>query len=618
MKKQLVFLTILLLSSLTPNSIKAQSKSRLEKEVEKRQKEEEDNLKKAFPESLPEPYPPSSLGEKIQSLYQLQAETTCGIKRSDARLFIPREIVIAYGQSRLKSTKIYDIPISATNLLFFALTPSDIKKMNNGNFIETEYIEAKRVIGQNDNLVNYGQSSLSPITGFPSLFYQKSCGSYFVGDLGAKIKAPVAELEASLNAETRKSTSITTISGKFFSPLYLIFRQSTVQSVYAHLLLWEIYSEQYKNRKDNEELLIDNGKYISEFNATLTNRATDSDQSISMNGRLSANVSAGIVNVNGNIQAGYDNKITFSLKDFNTSIHKLANGELSYALSNLPRPLEINQKLQNSLNYKAPPPFNGFVTHLLPTEISRVLTGIPSNLCDRTSWVIEDGGYDKSLWREKPTVISQSVTKEGEYPDCVCKITGFLNKPAIDKAIIDKGTLDIKISLTNSLQVNENKLTLDVYEPSVKVTDAPKILTINSELVNAGKEDVSSSTKISFHYPIQFLVDATGVRLTEPYKISNLQIEYLNQDQSGILISSFSNLVINGNAISVKVSTQEKPKDYIQEGDFLVPIKIKFSIELSGGSKTQLVTNTINLIVPNLVKKVEIEKKVDSQQPPKN
>lgn len=608
MKNYNVLLVLLLFYITTAHHLIAQSR-----EVKKYLKEEEEKLKREFPEPLLEQYPKGSLGEKIQTLYKLQAETSCGISRTDERLYIPKEIVSGYGHSKLKSTMIYDIPISATNLLFFALTPNDIDKLKNGNLVETEYVNAKRVVGQNDNLVNYGQSVLAPIAGFPSLFYQKSCGSYFVGDLNTEIKAPVAELKASLSAETKKSSSITTITGKFFSPLYLIFRQNTVQSVYAHLLLWEIYQEQYKNTKNGQDLLVNNGKYISEFNATLTNRATDSEQSLNMNGRLSANISAGIFSSNGNIQAGFDNKISFSLKDFNTSIHKLSNGELSYALTNLPKTKDINQKLQNSLNFKAQPPFNSFVTHLLPTEISRVLTGVPTYLCDRNSWIIEEGGYNTNIWRDKPIVTSNSVEKEGEYPECVCKISGYLNKSTIDQAIADKGTLEIKILLTNILQIGQNKIAIDIFEPSVKVTDAPKILTINSEVVNAGREEVRSSSKISYHYPVQFLIDATGVKLTEPYKISNLQIEYVNKDQIGILNNSLTNLVINGNAINVEITTQEKPKDYIQVGDFSVPVKLKFSIELLGGAITQLATNTINLTVPNLVKKVEVETKVDVQ-----
>ena len=576
-------------------------------------KNEKESQERDFPPPLPVNYPSGSLGEKIQNLYQRQAEEACGIKRPNQRLYIPREIVNGYGQDRLQTTMIYDIQISAKNLLFLALTQNDINKINIGNFVESEYINAKRVIGLQDNLVNYGESVLTPINGFPSLFYQKSCGSYFIGDINAKVKAPVAELEASLSAETKKTTSITTITGKFFSPLYLIFRQNTAQSVYAHLLLWGVYLENFKSNPNSTDLLVDNGKYISEFNGTLVNRSYNSEQSINMNGRLSANISAGIFSANGNIQAGYDNKVSFSLVDFNTSIHKLSDGTLSYALTDLPRVNEINQKLTNSLNFKPQPSLSGgYVTHLLPVEISRTLTGVPGFLCDKLSWYVNDTGYDKLIWKDKPTVSSvYMASKEDEYPDCICKITGFINKAAIDQAIADKGTLEFKLILSNVAQIKGQNLSLNIYEPSVKVTDAPKILTVNSESINAGKQQIIGSSQNSFSYPIQFLIDATGVKLEDPIKISNIQIEYLNKEQEIQGLKVYNNPTITGNSVAFDIRTGEKPKDYIQEGEFSVPIKIKLAIQLQGGTVAQLVTNTINLIVPNFVKKVDVVTKVE-------
>lgn len=615
MKTKTFILFLLVVETMGINSSFSQSKKVKDsqpKKVREYLKDEQEKLEKAFPPPLPVNYPFGSLGAKIQTLYQRQAEEACGIKRKDQRLYIPREIVNGYGQNILQTTMIYDIPISAKNLLFLALTQSDISKINNGTFVESEYLNAKRVIGLQDNLVNYGESVLTPINGFPSLFYQKSCGCYFIGDLGAQVKAPIAELEASLNAETKKSTSITTITGKFFSPLYLIFRQNSAQSVYAHLLLWGVYLENFKNNQNSTDLLIDNGKYISEFNATLVNRANSSDQSINMNGRLSANISSGIFSANGTIQAGYENKVSFSLNDFNTSIHKLSDGSLSYALTELPKTKEINQKLQNSLNFKPQPSFSGYVTHLIPVEISRTLTGVPSFLCDKLSWIVVDTGYNKVIWKEKPTVSSvHTIGKEGEYPDCICKVTGFVNKTAIDQAIKDKGTLEFKIILSNVADIKGQNLLLEIYEPSVKVTDAPKILNINSEAINASKQQITGSTKISFNYPIQFLIDATGVKLEDPYKISNPQIEYVNKEQEIQGLKIYNSPTINGNSVTFDIRTDDKPKDYTQEGELSVPIKIKFSIQLQGGAIIQLVTTTINLSVPNLVEKISVETKVE-------
>ena len=303
--KHIFFLSILMLSIQLSHGQKKAVKTYL--------KEQEEQQKKDFPSPLATPFRAGTLGDKIQTLYETQAKEACGIVRNDKRLFIPREILSGYGENRLRSTLIYDMPISATNLLFLALSPSDASKISNGTFNEQEYINAKRIVGINDNLVNFGQSVLSPINGFPSLFFQKSCGSYFVGDIAAKVKAPVAELEASLDAETRKTTSITTVTGNFFSPLFLIFRQNTAQSTYAHLLLWEIYLEHFKNNPNSTEHLYEKGKYISEFKGTITHRAVNSDQSVNMNGRLSTNISLGVFNATGNINVGSENKVSFCL-----------------------------------------------------------------------------------------------------------------------------------------------------------------------------------------------------------------------------------------------------------------------------------------------------------------
>lgn len=572
-------------------------------------KEQEEQQKKEFPIPLAIPYPTGTLGEKIQTLYEIQAKEACGIIRSDKRLFIPREIVSGYGESRLRSTLIYDVPISATNLLFLVLSPSDVTKITNGTFNEQEYINAKRIVGINDNLVNFGQSVLSPINGFPSLFYQKSCGSYFVGDISTKVKAPVAELEASLDAETKKTTSITTVTGNFFSPLFLILRQNTAQSTYAHLLLWEIYWEHYKNNPNSTEHLYEKGKYISEFKATMTHRAINSDQSINMNGRLSANISMGVLSANGNINIGNENKVSFDLKDFSTSIHKLTNGNLSWDVIDLPRIEQINQKLQNSPNFKAQPSMNGFVaTHLLPTEITRILVGVPASLCDRNSWEVAPSGYNTSIWKEKPSVVSTYVpAKENEFSECICKITGFIKKDVIDNASKANGFIELSVSLNNKNEIAGQKLNINISEPTVRVTDNPKISNINSESINATRQEIKIANKVLFNYPIQFTINATGIQLTEPYKISNIQIEYINKENENQLLSISNGPVVNGNSVSFDIRSSEKLQTFISQGEIIIPIKIKFNIEIKGGTTTQLVTNTINLSLPNLVEKLDIK-----------
>jgi len=582
--------------------------SRFQRRLTAHMEAENENLKKLFPTPLPTPYPDGTLGEKIQTLYEIQAREACGIIRNDTRQFIPRDIVLGYGESRLRSTQIYDVPISATNLLFLVLSPSDVTKITTGTFNEEEYINAKRIIGINDNLVHFGQSVLSPINGFPSLFYQKSCGSYFVGDLSTRVRAPVVELEASLDAETKKTTSITTVTGNFFSPLFLILRQNTAQSTYAHLLLWEIYWEDYKNNPNSTEHLFEMGKYISEFKATMTNRAINKEQSISMNGRLSANISMGILNANGNINVGNENKVSFDLKDFSTSIHKLTNGNLSWDVVDLPKIEQINQKLQNSLNFKAPPPMNGLVTHLLPTEITRILVGIPATLCDRNSWDVAPDGYNSNIWREKPNVVSTYVpAKENEFPECICKVTGFIKRDVIDNASRSNGFIELFLSLNNKNEIAGKKLTINISEPTVRVTDNPKTSTINSESINALREEIKIANKVLYNYPIQFTINATGIQLTEPYRITNIQIEYLNKENENKMLSISNGPVVKGNSVSFDIRSSEKLQTFVPQGEIIVPIKVKFNIEIKGGTTTQLVTNTINLRLPNLVEKVEVK-----------
>ncbi|CAA7194721.1 hypothetical protein [Chryseobacterium potabilaquae] len=573
--------------------------------VKKFLQEQEIQQKKDFPLPLSQPFPNGTLGEKLQSLYELQAKEACGIIRTDKRMYIPKEIVANYGENNLRKTTIYDIPISATNLLFLVLTPSDILKINNGTFVEQEFINAKRIIGISDNLVNFGQSALSPINGFPSLFYQKSCGSYFVGDATAKVKAPVAELEASLAAETQKTTSITSVTGNFFSPLYLILRQNTAQSTYTHLLIWEIYYNHYKNNPSNTQPLYSNAKYISELKGTLTNRAINSSQSINMNGRLSANISFGLLNASGQVNAGNENKASFDLKDFSTSIHKLSNGNLNWELTKLPSIEEINQKLQNSQNYKAQPSIGGFATHLLPTEITRVLVGVPSSLCDNNSWEVTSDGFNGEIWKQKPTVVSSWIAKENEYPECICKITGFIKKEAIDNAIKSNGFIGLSLKLNSKDEMSGKKLSIDVSEPTVKVTDNPKISNVNSESINASKQEVKIAGKIGYNFPIQFNINATNIQLTEPYKISNIQIEYINKENENYPFSIINGPIVNGNTVSFDLKSLEKPQNYIQQGDIIIPIKIKFNIEIRGGTTTQLVTNIINLNLPNLTQPIE-------------
>lgn len=563
------------------------------------QSRNEKKLMKEFPSVLTTPYPKGSLGDKLQTLYELQAKDGCGIIRTDKpRLYIPSDIINNYTDAKLRSTITYDFPIAATNLLFFALTPRDVTKIESGKFIEDEYVMAKRVIGINNNLINFGHTAIAPIGGFPSLLHQKSCGCYFTGTGNVKVKAPVIELENSLKAETEKSTSVTTLTGKFFSPLYLIFRQNNHQSVYAHLLLWELYAEDFKTKP--AEPLYKTGKYISEFEGTIYNRAIDSKQSLEINGRIASNYGLGSFSIDGSINSGYDNTSTFSLKDFSTLVHKRNNEKLQYSLTNLPSIDEINGKLPNAFS-DTQQYINGYVTHLLPVKISRTLTGVPATLCNKNSWIVDDD-YSKEIWRNKPQVNSIYKSNEGKFPDCICEITGFLQQTAIQTAVRSGGTIELNLNIFNTLSVDGNFLKLNVREPSVKVTDAPKIQDVNSLAINASREEIKSMNQISYSYPIELVINATGVDIVNPYKISGMEIDYINIEQEKFRLSISTPTVGLSNNLQINIKTEPVNDNYKKDGEFNIPVKIKFLIEIRGGSTVQLATNPINLSIPNMVK----------------
>lgn len=581
------------------------------KKVQNYLQEQEKKAKEEFPPLLPKPYPKNSLGQKIQELYKAQASSACGIAaRENERLYIPRELVNAYGDRALRSTQIYDLQLSATNLLFLALTPAEIENIKQNNFLEKKYVQAKRVIGLRDNLVNYGHSILEPAAGFEILLYQKSCGSYFNSDAAVDITAPIIELKTSLKAETEKSSSITTVTGKFISPLHSIFRENSKRSVYAHMLLWETYYEQSLTQPKKEDLLLRKGVYISEFDATLTYRAYNKKQSLDMNGQLSSSVSFSVVNANGQVKANLKNAMSFSLSRFNTSIHKMDNKALSWDVTRLPSKQQIEEKLQNSFISAKWASSNGFATHLLPLELSRTMVGVPASLCQRNSWKVAPTGFDTSIWVSQPIVVAQSHQKEGQVPECSCTITGNLKKTAITKALNYGGFLNIELALVHKAIIDKEQLTIKILEQNVQVTNNPKILPINSEPINTNRKEFSTShsNRRSFSYPITFLIEDEGVELSSNFNQPNLQIEFVNPKQASLFLTyPINNIKKTNNSINFELVTKSCPHDYIQEGEHLVPIKVKCIVPLAGGGITELVTNTITIIVPKLIEQpVEI------------
>lgn len=573
------------------------------------QEKKDKEYKETNPPILKDVYPLNSLGEKLQTYYKAQAAEACKIERSNERLFIPTEIVLGYTDDALRNTQVYEMPLSATNLLFLTLTDADIAKINDGTYTDSEYIEAKRVIGLRNNLIDFGGSHPTAAAGFKSLFYQKSCGSYFNSSIETEVKPPLAELQASLSAESKKLSSITSISGKFFSPLYLLFQSYSRKSIYAHMLLWEIYAEDFK-QNENSELLIENGKYISEMNATLINRSNSSEQSLDMNTRLSAGISAGIFSASGQVNAGLDQKTSFSLKDFTTYIHKKNDGSLEYAISSLPSASDINEQLQNSTQFEGVSSFTGFLSHLTKTTISRVLSGVPPNLCKEQSWFI--GEFDANIWVSEPTVESKAVIKERTIPDCVCTISGHIKKTAIDNAISNQGLIDLDMTMVHKDTINGEILALNISEPSLKVTDSPKILPVSEVLVNAGRFEAKSTQKKWYNYSAQLVIDDTGVEIKNPLEPQGFQVEYTNKDQEkfGFMINSTS---VTGQVLELSLKTTEHPKDFIVEEEVIVPIKVKFTVNLKDQGTAPLVTNTLNLKVPKLVKDVGIISKVDDE-----
>lgn len=565
---------------------------------------------KDVPPLLKTEFPAQTLGEKLQNIYQVQAKSPCQIIRKDQRMYIPQEILDGFGETALRSTKIFPMPMSATNVFFLALSPQDVEKIQNSTFIETEYIAAKKIIGISDNFVDYGKAGLSPINGFPSLFYQKSCGSYFEGKINADTKLPWLELKASLEAETKKTSVITTVTGKFFSPLYLILRDNNIKSVYAHLLIWDLYyNDIVKNPKSDFYKI---GQYISEFDGTLINEARNSKDGLGITGRMAANVSLGVFAADGSISTGYDTKAQFSLNDFQTFLHRLSNGKLAFALSDLPSLTKINEKLQNSLSSEQPSITN-FVNNIVPVQITRTLSGIPSTLCSRTSWEIKDGGYDTNVWEKTPVVTSAFNSKNPKNPDglpeCICTITGKIKTTYINLAVAEHANRDINLKLTNIAQIGSQALSVDIVEPSVKFTDAPKTLPVSSDGINASRKEVAGSNSKSHVFSFPVYIDDTGISLSS-LTVRNIQIQYLNtKDEAlNLIVESTST---NGKSLTVQISTPEKPIDYVVVEDRIIPVKVTFSLPVANNS-VSVVTNVINLKIPIMDKKAVTESKTAS------
>ena len=578
-------------------------------------KEHNKRIREVFPPLLSKSIPTESLAGKFQSIFRRQANAVCGIKRVNdhERLYIPQVILKNYPLEDLTNRNIYSIPISSENFLFWALTPSDISKLESFKLSKDEGWSVEKIIGLNDEYFQFtGSSILQPASGFPSFVYQNSCGSYFEGNLEGQLNAPFAELKTSLESEANLSSLITTVTGRFESPLKRLLSQNSRLSTYLHLLVWEMYAEQSLNKElQNNELLLHNGKYVSEIQATLTNVALDQQKGINMRGRIATKVAFGIIKANGEISAGIEANQTFSLKDFDVSIHKNEGGDLIYNTTKLPSLEEINMKLQNSFSIavNSQPVFEDIASPLYPVKLSTTMGGIPSTLCGPNSWIIEDTSYDASIWKTKPVISSLSIEREG-LSECICNVEGDLNPEAVN-TVIENGEgriSNMEIKLTNVKDVRGHKIEAIFHIPSILVSDGPKIAGTDDASINNDRFEFSTAgaTSTSYKFPIKLPINDNGLDLSKPYDVEDYSIEFIYPEQKILFAGNPLSLSESDDkSIEFSVSTQAKPKTYVLDNYLIVPIRIVFRIRTDFGSLSTLSTEKIELQVPNLVPKKE-------------
>lgn len=594
MKKAILFICLL---SICSNCI---SQEKVPRKVRKFLKRQDEKSRSEFPETI-DAYPLNTLGAKLQEEFTVQAENSCSIVRlkpqnGKQRNYIPKEISDRY-RTLLRTTGIQGLGMSANNALFFSFKPQDIVKLENGTFSETDYVAAQRVIGLFDNLVDYGHSYPVPIDGFPSYFFQNSCGSYFTGKFKAGATFPTLELQSSMEAETEKKSMITTIAGKFVSPLYLTLTRSGKKSVYTHMLIWDLYAQDERDLVQGattNDLLINTGEYIAEFDATLIFSSSDRSQNINIAGRIGAGLNSGIFSADGQISSGLENKEKFSMNGFTTLIHKKGTA-LQYLKRRLPTHEEINKQLQSSLSY----PNNGhaIVTHLLPYSLKAVMGGIPTKMCTDNSWKIET--YDTNIWAAKPEI--KAVPKQSstnELPDCICEVVGRIKPTAITAALSADRFLKIDVTLSNTQEVAGKKLNIIISDPLVRIVKGPTLSDIDENAVNASAKIASSGTLKNLEYNLQLLIDDVEVPVKNPLDILEFEMEYVNP------ADKVRNLVLergalDGKSIKAVLKTPKVNVALPQIGETVVPIKLKMKVRLSDGINTAvLISNPINLRIP--------------------
>lgn len=595
--KSYQILTILLLTSIYTFAQSASEKRFFEK-IEKKAKED-------FPPPMNFKYLDNSLGNLFMDLYKKQS-TECSISARDGiRNYIPSEVLSGYGDE-LKKTEILTLDFDASNLFFLALDSKSYSSLVEKSINTANLIDINKIIGVNDSFIPAQSAIISPISGFPSRYFHKTCIGYFEGvlDAGTKI-IPYSELTSSLKADIDKKSSITTITGVFKSPLKELLDGNDEMSIYTHLKIWEMYSDQYI-QSGSEDLYL-NGKYVSYLEGTLSNWTNTKAKNLKIEAQLAVNISLGLFNADGNIQSRSERKSFFDIKDFRTSIHLNSNDKsLKMGFEKLPSYNEIYQQLQNSVRLSSIEQNNNLISELSETSFTRNLVGVPSSFCQRNSWIISHtAGYDENVWVSKPTIKMELLEIENEIPECSCTISGMVKPEAINHAISKSGQkVDLTIFLESNKRVGDNKLRLGLREMRTAVKK-PSLSQINKNSTFSSVAPVAINNTRFYSIPITLRLNYNGIDLSTPLDIRNIKLINAVQDSTAdISLNIKEGSISTDRNIRFDIVSEAQPQSYKENPtvreiyNFLVELEVK----LEDGTFTKITSDNINLQHPRLSK----------------
>lgn len=553
---------------------------------------EENKRKESFPEPLATPYPANTLGELLQNQFMTQANG-CGIVRTKSVNYIPRSVFNAYTDARLRNTTLVTVNVSAGNFLFLAMKESEKNTIN--SLTESSLVASRRVIGISDPFMpKFSEAIIQSPPGFPGFVEKKNCSGFFEASAGASVRAPFGELAASLQADASYSSSITLINAQFVSPLRSMLSEGGAQSVYTHLLLWQIYADDAINNPVEQDRLMNNAYYVSEFKGVAIMKASGMTQDAAISSKLNAGFSSNIFTASGAVAAGATSNSSFSLKDFTTHIFNPAIND-TYIVSRLPSIGEINSKIQNAPNLEINP-YKGVASSVLPFTIYRALDGIPNSLCEQSSWSIEN--WTTTQWVNAPTVSATRTTnpKTG-LPQCVCQITGMIRATAIQSAA--NSNMTFTYDLVNSNSIGQNKLRIRITEPPVAVTTSPDFL-YNDYAVNVLRGQYSDGVGRKFTWKIEGTISDDGVNIQTPADITDVQITYNNPAQDGSL--SISHQPVNSKGVIFNIESQPFASTAQETGNEVsISITISFRVRLTTATRPKLTTRVITLKMPELI-----------------